>query len=98
MRSPLVRAAAVFVLVLATAACSKTLDSTELEGTLKDQLEMQLEVTGLSVECPDDIKAESGNTFECTATGSDGSTMTLSVSQTDDEGNLTWEITDVGTA
>ncbi len=97
MRSTLVRAVGVLVLVLAAAACSKTLDSTELEGTLKDQLETQLEVTGLTVECPDDIEAKAGDTFECTASGSDGSTATVSVTQTDDEGNLTWEITDAGT-
>jgi hypothetical protein len=96
MRPRLVRSIGVLVLILA-AACSKTLDTTELEGTLKDQLETQLDVTGLTVECPDDIEAEAGDTFECTATGTDGSAATISVTQTDDEGNLTWEITDAGT-
>ena len=97
MRSRLVRSVGVLALILVAAACSKTLDSTELEGTLKDQLETQLDVTGLTVECPDDIEAEAGDTFECSATGTDGSAVTISVTQTDDEGNLTWEITDAGT-
>jgi hypothetical protein len=97
MRSRLVRSVGVLAMILAAAACSKTLDSTELEGTLKDQLETQLDVTGLTVECPDDIEAEAGDTFECSAIGTDGSAVTISVTQTDDEGNLTWEITDAGT-
>jgi hypothetical protein len=97
MRSRFVRSVGVAALVLAAAACAKTLDTTELEGSLKDQLETQLDVTGLSVECPDDIEAEAGATFVCTATGTDGSTATIEVTQSDDEGNLTWEIVDAGT-
>ena len=97
MRSTFVRTVGVLALVLASAACSKTLDTTELEGSLKDQLETQLDVTGLTVACPDDIEAEAGNTFECTATGTDGSTVTIAVTQADDEGKLTWEIVDAGT-
>lgn len=97
MRTTIVRAVGVLALVLAAAACSKTLDSTELEGSLKDQLETQLEVTGLTVECPDDIEAEAGDTFRCTVTGTDGSEATIAVTQTDDQGNLTWEIVDAGT-
>jgi hypothetical protein len=97
MRSTFVRTVGVLALVVAAAACSKTLDTTELEGSLKDQLETQLDVNGLTVDCPDDIEAESGNTFRCTATGSDGSEATVEVTQTDDQGNLTWEIVDVGT-
>lgn len=97
MRSRFVRSVGVVALVLAAAACSKTLDTTELEGSLKDQLETQLDVTGLTVECPDDIEAKAGDTFRCTATGTDGSTATIEVTQTDDEGNLTWEIVDAGT-
>ena len=96
MRSRTVRTLGVLALVLAAAACSKTLDTTELEGSLKDQLETQLEVTGLTVDCPDDIEATAGDTFECTASGADG-TVTISVTQTDDQGNLTWEIVDAGT-
>jgi Domain of unknown function (DUF4333) len=97
MRSRFVRTLGVLALVLAAAACSKTLDTTELEGSLKDQLETQLEVSGLTVECPDDIEAKAGDTFRCTATGTDGSAATVEVTQTDDQGNLTWEIVDAGT-
>lgn len=96
MRSGFVRTAGVVTLIVAAAACSKTLDTTELEGSLKDQLETQLDVTGLTVECPDDIQASAGDTFECTASGADGA-VTISVTQTDDQGNLTWEIVDAGT-
>jgi hypothetical protein len=97
MRSRIVRTVGALALVVAAAACSKSLDATELEGSLKDQLETQLDVTGLTVDCPDDIEAKAGDTFRCTATGSDGSEATIEVTQSDDQGNLTWEIVDAGT-
>jgi hypothetical protein len=97
MRSRFVRSVGVLVVVLAAVGCSKTLDTTELEGSLKDQLETQLDVTGLSVDCPDDIEAKAGDSFRCTATGTDGTQATIEVTQTDDQGNLTWEIVDAGT-
>jgi hypothetical protein len=96
MRSRVIRTVAALALIVAAASCSKTLDTTELEGSLKDQLETQLDVTGLTVDCPDDIEAAAGDTFRCTATGSDGQ-VTIEVTQTDDQGNLTWEIVDAGT-
>ena len=97
MRSRVIRTVTALALIVAAAACSKTLDTTELEGSLKDQLETQLDVSGLTVDCPDDIEAAAGDTFRCTATGSDGSEATIEVTQTDDQGNLTWEIVDAGT-
>ena len=97
MRARFVRTVGMLALALAAVACSKTLDMTELEGSLKDQLETQLDVTGLTVDCPDDVEAKAGDTFRCTATGTDGSEVTIEVTQTDDQGNLTWEIVDVGT-
>jgi hypothetical protein len=97
MRSRFVRSVGVVALVLATAACPKSLDTTGLEGTLRDQLETELDVTGLTVECPDDIDVKAGDTFRCTATGPDDGSLTIEVTQTDDEGHLTWEFVDAGT-
>jgi uncharacterized protein DUF4333 len=96
MRSRLGRLAAIAFVALLAAGCSKTLNTTELEDELKSQLETQLAATGIEVDCPDDIAAEAGATFSCTATNSDGSTLSIEVTQGDDEGNVTWEIVGAG--
>jgi hypothetical protein len=45
-------------------------------------------VTPADVRCPEEIRAEAGGTFACTATV-DGQPVTYDVRQTDDQGNLT---------
>ena len=45
-------------------------------------------VVPADVRCPDDIRAQAGGTFACTATV-DGQPVTYQVRQTDDQGNLT---------
>jgi hypothetical protein len=45
-------------------------------------------VVPADVRCPDEIRAEAGGTFACTATV-DGQPVTYDVRQTDDQGNLT---------
>ena len=57
----------------------------------------QLDTTGITVECPDDVKAEAGNEFDCTGTVPDSGTLTIHVKQTDDDGHVTWEVTDAAT-
>ena len=93
MASRTARLAAVATLVFAAAACTKSLDTDGLESKLKTQIEAQTDSTITGVECPDDIKVESGGTFECTATEESGATFTIEVVQTDDAGNVTWEVT-----
>jgi hypothetical protein len=76
----------------------KTLDTGALEGTLRDQIEAQLDVTGLTVDCPDGVKAKAGGTFECTATTGEGNTLTIRVTQADDEGRVTYSLVGAGAA
>jgi hypothetical protein len=47
-----------------------------------------------TVTCPDDRPLLAGDTFPCQATVADGSTVTLQVTQTDNTGNVTWEVID----
>ncbi len=94
MRSMFARAAVLLCLAVATVACSKSLDMDGLETELGGQLNTQLELTGITVACPDDVTAESGGTFDCTATVSTGETFIVRVTQTDDEGHVTWEAVD----
>lgn len=92
MASRTVRLFAVAALVVAAGACSKTLDSEGLETTLKEQLTRETASTITAVDCPDEIKVETGGTFECTVTEESGTTFTLSLTQTDDNGAVNYEI------
>jgi hypothetical protein len=94
MRSRSVRFAALAVLAIAAAACTKTLDTDGLEGELKNQIEEQTGGAIASVDCPADVEVEAGATFECTAEEESGATFTISVTQRDDQGNVDWEVTD----
>lgn len=76
--------------------CTAQIDAAGLEQQIKDELAGQTGVAPSSVDCPDDVAAEAGGTFECTAVADDGTVATITVTQTDDQGNLRWEVTEVG--
>ncbi len=97
MRSMFVRAAVLVCVAVAATACSKSLDTGGLETTLASQLNDKLNRTGITVDCPNDIKAESGGQFDCTGTVPSEGTLTVHVTQTDSKGHVTWEVTDVAT-
>jgi hypothetical protein len=94
MRSRWVRVAVLLSIAVVAVACSKTLDTEGLQAQIANQLNTQLQTTGITVDCPDDIKAESGNEFQCTGTVPDSGTITINVKQTDAEGHVTWEVVD----
>lgn len=81
--------------VLLLGACTAQINTAELEQQIKDELGSQSGVTPTSVDCPQDVAAEAGDTFECTAVADDGSVATITVTQSDDEGNVRWEVTTV---
>ena len=93
MRSRFVRAAVLIGIAAVAVACSKTLDTDGLQTQIADQLNTKLGATGITVECPADVKAESGNEFDCTGTVPDTGTITIHVKQTDGDGHVTWEVT-----
>jgi hypothetical protein len=89
----------VFVAMLAVAgACTRTrtLDGSELNQQIATDMQAKLGVEGVAVSCPDDVPAEAGRTFNCTATNPDGTTLTLEVTQTDDQGHVTYEVAGAG--
>lgn len=85
-------------LALATAlsACSVTIGGSTVD-TQKAEEEIAKgiqEQTGISVTvvCPEDVEAEAGGTFTCTATDAEGNDAAVNVTQEDDEGNIQWEL------
>lgn len=94
MRSRLARVLVLVCIAAAATGCSKTLKIDDLETEIASQIDTQLGTEGNTVSCPDDVKAESGATFECTATLSTGDAATVEVKQTDGDGNVTWTLVD----
>jgi Domain of unknown function (DUF4333) len=91
------RSAGVLVVLLAglLVSCHPTLlDSDGLERQLATQIERELGLTGLTVVCPDDVEVKAKATFTCTATGEGGANLTVNVTQTNDEGDVTWTVVD----
>jgi hypothetical protein len=97
MRSRLVRAVVVLCLAIVATACSKTLDTKGLEPTLGQKIDTLLSTTGVTVACPDGIKAKAGGTFECTATLPSGDTITVRVTQTDGDGHVAFSLVGAST-
>ena len=98
MRSRSARTAMVFVLATLAVACTKTLKIDQLEPQLESQLDAQLTTTGVTVSCSSDVKAQTGATFDCTATLPNGDTITIRVTQKDDNGNVSWTVVDASTS
>ena len=82
-------------LVLLAVGCTKTLDTSDLRSTLQSKMQ---DVFGAqlgaqyAVHCPGSVKVKSGATFTCTATGPQGQSLTILVTQTNDKGDVSWKI------
>jgi hypothetical protein len=83
---------AVVPLALAVAGCSKKIDTDKAEKSIKAGLEAKTggAVDIASVACPNDVEVEKGKHFDCTVKGPNGRTATVTVVQTDDDGNVTY--------
>jgi hypothetical protein len=105
MRSSLIALGAGAILVTtALSGCSgsvsvggSNLDIDKLETTVATEMQTQLNLSGTpTVTCPDPVPIEQGNVFTCTAE-LDGDSIDVEVTQTDDQGNVTWKTVDAGT-
>jgi hypothetical protein len=84
----------VAALAVTATACDQVLDEASLEQTLTQQVREQLDEDAITVDCPPDVTVEQGGVFTCTATGADGATATIEVTQTDDAGRVEWRFVD----
>ena len=81
--------------ILACCACAalagcgeKTIDTGKAEREIDRTIEEQTGAAIRSVACPDDVEGRKGDTFDCQATGADGTRATIRVTQRDDEGGI----------
>jgi hypothetical protein len=77
---------------LALSACgSKVLNTGKAETEIEKGLKQQLHLKSVSVNCPDDVKAKKGDTFNCTAK-SGKQTARIAVTQQNDSGRISWRL------
>jgi Domain of unknown function (DUF4333) len=79
---------------LALSACGgKKLDTGAAEQQIKQDLAKRYPALKVSsVNCPDDVEAKKGNTFQCQTKLVRGITAPVVVSQKDDDGTVTFEL------
>lgn len=87
------RALAAVATALLLAGCTAVLDEAEAESSIRDELAKQLGAPIASVDCPADRAVKTGDVFDCTAKTEDGQDLAITVTQTDDQGNLEWDLT-----
>lgn len=89
-----IAATVVIVVILLVLFGEKQLDTDDLEPKLAATVAAEAEIPAelISVSCPDDVAADAGTTFECTATGEAGSEEWLGVE--DAEAPVTVELVD----
>jgi len=82
--------------VVLVAACSSTpvLNNDNLQSSIAQWLQANYGETA-TVSCPEDRPIQVGDVFNCTATTDSGVNVTLQVTQTDNTGHVTFNITDM---
>jgi ornithine carbamoyltransferase len=81
--------------VMLLSGCSTTIDVGTLESSVQTGLAEQLGGEW-TVQCPDSMEVQAGLTTNCMATSAAGETLEVNVTQTDDQGNVTWEVPQTG--
>jgi Domain of unknown function (DUF4333) len=81
--------------VLLLAGCSTSIDVDTLEQSVQTGLAEQLGGEW-TVQCPDSMEVQAGLTTNCMATSAEGEAVDVNVTQTDDQGNVTWEVPATG--
>jgi len=80
--------------MLAATGCARSLDMTAIDRSISDGINAQLQLSIATVSCPaGDRATKAGDTFDCTATPKAGGRLTVTVTQKDDAGNVSWEVT-----
>jgi hypothetical protein len=83
------------LLALAAVGCNTTLtlDDQVLEQKISQDFLQQTQHSLTSIDCPADRPIQQGDTFTCSATTDDGASLVITVTQTDNAGNVHWSVT-----
>jgi hypothetical protein len=101
LRHQSILAVTIGLIAVGLSACSFSvggLDMNELKKQITTGVETQTGVELEEIDCPKNRDVEQGDTFACTATTTDGRVITLRVTQTDDQGNVNWEVVDTASS
>ena len=74
--------------VVLLGACTKTIEMTDVESFLKNDLAEEVGMAVTSADCPEDVEAEEGGKFDCDVEFEDGTSAVVTMVQKDDEGNI----------
>jgi hypothetical protein len=78
---------------LPLAACSNQLSNADVEAAIKADIERQGRRLSLKeVRCPSDVEKQAEAYFRCVGELDPEGTFTINVTQTDSQGNVTWEV------
>lgn len=79
-------------LVSGCSSGSNELDISKLQSTIASGMQEQMDLSGTpTVTCPESVPIQQDNVFTCTAE-LDGDSVDVKVTQTDDQGNVNWEV------
>ena len=84
------------VLALAVFGCgngTQVLDDQRLEDVISQGFQEQTGYSLTAIDCPSDRPLQQGDTFNCSATTDQGDAIVITVTQTDNVGNVHWSIT-----
>ena len=85
--------------LLTGCSTTKTLNGTDVQDAISKGLTEQVGGGPYTVACPAEPAAQKGGTFTCEVTDpSDGSSATVTVTQTDDNGTFDWKVTAASSA
>jgi hypothetical protein len=72
-------------------ACTPKLDIDKLEGLVKQEFAEKTGIAVKTVTCPEDIKIEADQSFDCNIEAEEGKQLKAKVTQKDDKGNVNWD-------
>lgn len=76
-------------------ACSRRLDTDKIAETVQDDIIKQGGVSLKQVVCPDRVKSEAGQTFECVGVLDPEGNFAIPVTQQDEQGSVRWSVPSV---
>ncbi|MCC6162807.1 MAG: DUF4333 domain-containing protein [Acidobacteria bacterium] len=80
--------------VCALAACTRNLNVSSIAPSITEGVSRQVGLDLDKVTCPGETRpVKADDTFDCVGDVKGGGTLTITVTQTDDKGNVSWKVT-----